>query len=720
MKLKSEVRNLVVQFCKLVETQFSKNVKSIRTDNAKEFDMHDFYKSKGIIHQNSCIHTPQQNSLVERKHQHLLAVARALRLQSSLPLHFWIDCVLQVAYLINVTPTPVLSNRTPFEVLFQKKPKIDHLKVFGCLVFASVLPKPKTKMHLKATKCVFIGYPKGIKGYRLYDMETKDIFVSRDVVFTENKFPFQTTDSGYVREIVLPTTHDASVDLEDCLLKQSSLSDFVVYRTVDASVGTEFDNSSSAQASKEKSVFNPVSDSISQNVTDSVSQHVTNFQPNEVVSSQSSLPTAPSARPSRNVRLPQKYKDFHVYVPKMRTSPHNIAHVISYDSISSKYQSYINNTAIITEPKTYKQAVLHDCWKQAMSEEILALQNNDTLDLDSSNKPAVVEDASVVVVSSSRGQQNTSYRGRGRGRYGSNRPQCQLCGRYGHLVQKCYYRFDQNYLGHASEFKGNSSNANSSKMNTSSQQLNYVHAQPYAHMVSGPVSYSGPSYGSFFPASSTPNHVMSYAVNSYNSFPGSFPGSFPVSAVPTPALHSYSSPPAAFVARPTGGVSSTTHVTPGNRVVWYPDSGATHHITSDRANLQADTAYTGTHSLLVGNGAKVNITHVGLGSLASSCRSLQLRDLLYVPDIKKNLLSVSQFARDNNVYFEFFPYHCAVKDIQTKTLLLRGRLTAEGLYELRSLDSPMASSVVSNGESSFVNNDTVVVNTCAANKSRRL
>ncbi|KAL4384608.1 hypothetical protein GQ457_15G016610 [Hibiscus cannabinus] len=151
---------------------------------------------------------------------------------------------------------------------------------------------------------------------------------------------------------------------------------------------------------------------------------------------------------------------------------------------------------------------------------------------------------------------------------------------------------------------------------------------------------------------------------------------------PTPVLHSYSSPPAAFVARPTGGVSPTAHVTPGNEVVWYLDFGATHHITSDRANLQADTAYTGTHSLLVGNGAKVNITHVDLDSLTSPTRSIQLGDLLCVPDIKKNLLSVSQFARDNNVYFEFYPHHCSVKDIQTKTLLLKGRLTTEGLYEL--------------------------------------
>ena len=68
MKAKSEVRPLIISFYNMIHTQFQTPIKSIRTDNALEFIMNDFYTSKGIIHQQSCVYTPQQNSVVERKH----------------------------------------------------------------------------------------------------------------------------------------------------------------------------------------------------------------------------------------------------------------------------------------------------------------------------------------------------------------------------------------------------------------------------------------------------------------------------------------------------------------------------------------------------------------------------------------------------------------------------------------------------------------------------
>jgi hypothetical protein len=84
--------------------------------------MTDFFSSKGIIHQLTCVETPQQNPVAERKHQHLLNVACDLRFQSHLPLHFWGECILTAAYLFNQTPTPILKNKSPYECLFSSSP----------------------------------------------------------------------------------------------------------------------------------------------------------------------------------------------------------------------------------------------------------------------------------------------------------------------------------------------------------------------------------------------------------------------------------------------------------------------------------------------------------------------------------------------------------------------------------------------------------------------
>lgn len=143
----------------------------------------------GIVHQSSCVYTPQQIGTVERKHRHILEVARALKFQSSLPIHFWGECVRTAVNLINKLPTEVLGGRSPYEMLHQKTPGIDHLRVFGCLCYATTRLPRGDEFAPRARKSVFLGYSEVQNGYRLYDIIEKTFFVSRDVVFRENIFP---------------------------------------------------------------------------------------------------------------------------------------------------------------------------------------------------------------------------------------------------------------------------------------------------------------------------------------------------------------------------------------------------------------------------------------------------------------------------------------------------------------------------------------------------
>ena len=89
MKAKSDVKQLLISFYNMILTQFNIGIKAIRSDNALKFSLSNFYSDHGIVHQKSCVYTPQQNSVVKRKHQHLLNVARSLKFQSNLPSTYW-------------------------------------------------------------------------------------------------------------------------------------------------------------------------------------------------------------------------------------------------------------------------------------------------------------------------------------------------------------------------------------------------------------------------------------------------------------------------------------------------------------------------------------------------------------------------------------------------------------------------------------------------------
>ncbi|RVW97157.1 Retrovirus-related Pol polyprotein from transposon TNT 1-94 [Vitis vinifera] len=174
-----------------------------------------------------------------------------------------------------------------------------------------------------------------------------------------------------------------------------------------------------------------------------------------------------------------------------------------------------------------------------------------------------------------RGNFTQQGRGRhGRGSWkGNNKPQCQLCGRIGHVVMQCYYRFDQSFTG-PSQLQGNRPQGNMAHLH---QQL------------------------------------------SENFFPG------------------------------TSSVKPTTaKIIQDNN--WYPDSGATHHLTPNLNNLLTKSQFPSSDEVFVGNGKGLPIHHIGHTSFSSSfipSKTLALKQLLH--------------------------------DLSTRTILMHGQLKG-GLY----------------------------------------
>ena len=86
-----------------------------------------------------------------------------------------------------------------------KFPDYSKLKVFGCAAYAH---QTEGKLEPKSVKCVFLGYPDGVKGYRLWLKENNGfkVIISRDVIFNENNMPcidgtFAGTDSQEIQKL---------------------------------------------------------------------------------------------------------------------------------------------------------------------------------------------------------------------------------------------------------------------------------------------------------------------------------------------------------------------------------------------------------------------------------------------------------------------------------------------------------------------------------------
>ena len=170
------------------------DVQVLRSDNGGEYTSNHFAKfcaEKGISHEFTDPYFPQQNAIAEQKNRTIMEGARLMlyhAYNAKLPLEFWTKACGTAVYLHNRSHTTALKDETPFESLFGGRPDIPQLKVYGCVSYVLVPDNQRRKLDAKAHKAILIGYPTGVKGYKLYDLEKKNFVVSRDVQFFEDNF----------------------------------------------------------------------------------------------------------------------------------------------------------------------------------------------------------------------------------------------------------------------------------------------------------------------------------------------------------------------------------------------------------------------------------------------------------------------------------------------------------------------------------------------------
>ena len=113
IKSRSEILPIYSNFAKMVETQFSKRIKTFRSDNALEYTQYAFQAllhSYDTVHHLTCLGTSQQNGQAERKLRHILDTVRTLLLSAKVLAPFWGEAALHVVHAINRIPSTVIHN----------------------------------------------------------------------------------------------------------------------------------------------------------------------------------------------------------------------------------------------------------------------------------------------------------------------------------------------------------------------------------------------------------------------------------------------------------------------------------------------------------------------------------------------------------------------------------------------------------------------------------
>jgi len=99
--------------------------------------------------------------------------------------YLWDDVICATTYLTNKSPMKMVWGKIHKEGWSRRKPTMSHLRVFGCTTYMHTLKEKRHKFDDKIFKCIFVGYSKERKAYQVYELQTRKVHVTHDVIFNE-------------------------------------------------------------------------------------------------------------------------------------------------------------------------------------------------------------------------------------------------------------------------------------------------------------------------------------------------------------------------------------------------------------------------------------------------------------------------------------------------------------------------------------------------------
>nr|GFC12523.1 hypothetical protein [Tanacetum cinerariifolium] len=185
---KDEAPKVIIKFLKRITVLLQSSVIIIRTNNDTEFKNHvlkEYFDTVGIFYQMSSVRTPQQNEVVERRNWTLVEAARTMLIFSRAPLLIWAEAIATACFTQNCSIIHRQFNKTPYELINERKLDISSLHVFGALCYPNNDHEDIEKLGAKGDIGFFIGYSADSCAYRVYNHRTKKIIETMNVLFDE-------------------------------------------------------------------------------------------------------------------------------------------------------------------------------------------------------------------------------------------------------------------------------------------------------------------------------------------------------------------------------------------------------------------------------------------------------------------------------------------------------------------------------------------------------
>nr|GEX83875.1 hypothetical protein [Tanacetum cinerariifolium] len=188
LRSKDETPDVVIKFITQIQVGLNKTVRYVCTDNGTEFVNHtmtEYYERIGIFHQKTVPRTSQQNGVVERRNRTLVEAARTMLIFSKALMFLWAEVMATACYTQNRSLIHTRHHKTPYELMYNKKPDLIFFRVFGALCYPTNDNEDLGKLQPTANTRIFVGYTPSRKGYRIYNKRTQRIMETIHVHFDE-------------------------------------------------------------------------------------------------------------------------------------------------------------------------------------------------------------------------------------------------------------------------------------------------------------------------------------------------------------------------------------------------------------------------------------------------------------------------------------------------------------------------------------------------------